>query len=196
MLKKILFLTVCFALVLCFAACKADNSESGNTTVTETQTTVAASGKQNEKQTTEAATKKQSEKSKTTKKSEKSESAKKSDSQQVTKKNSDGTFTLKGVKVDVVKYSGASLDDGKQLIENLTKVAVKNGKVLDKTQYDKSIVYILSGTNTKTNKTQFYKLQYIQDGSVGYLITYTADSREALGKDLSYVTDNYKDLAR
>ncbi len=195
--KKILVITVCAALLFSFASCKSKKEEAVSTTVAATTETTAAS--KEKQKTKEKQTQSSSEKSQATteKQVESGEKSKKQDkSQSVTKKNSDGTFSIKGVKVDVVKYSDASLSDGKQLIEKLVEGAVKNGEILDKSETDNSAVYIISGTNKSNSKAQFYKLQYIQDGSEGYLITYTADSREALGQDLNYVTQNYKELAR
>ena len=197
MLKRILVISVCFAILLSFASCKAGKGEKEKTTVTETQTTtVTQTQKQTEKQTTQPTTKKQTKKSKKSKKSKKEDKTEKNTSKAVTKKNDDGTFNIKGVKVDVVKYSGTDLNNGKKLIESLIKGAIKDATVLDKTRVDNRIAYLISGKDSNTGKTKFYRLQYIQDGSVGYLITYTADSRQAFERDLSYVTDNYKDLAR
>ena len=187
MSKKILIVTLCLALLFSFAACKTKKGESVSTTAADTTATTAQAG---EKQTTTA--KQKSSKQKQTSKEEKTTKQEKGES--VTKKNSDGTFTIKGVRADVVKYSGASLKDGKQLINNLIEGGLEDAKVLDKKESDNTVIYVISAKSS--DKTCYYTLQYIQDGSTGYLITFKADSREALGQDLSYVTHNYKKLAR
>lgn len=190
--RKILIVSICFVLLFSFASCKAKKSEGVSTTVADTTATTAQTTRQ---QTT--ARKQQSKKEEQTKSAEKSEkSTKSSTSQAVTTKNSDGTFTIKGVRVDVVKYSGADLKEGKQLIKDLIEGGLKNAKVLDEKQSDNTVIYVLSAKKSASDKTFYYVLQYIQDGSAGYLITFKADSREALGQDLSYVTHNYKKLAR
>lgn len=191
--RKILIITFVLTLVLCFASCKAKKSESEGATTEAQTTTVVSTQKQTEKQTTQKASEKPAKKSAISKKET---TAKNSDGEAVTKNNSDGTFTFKGVKTDVVKYSGATLDDGKNLIESLIKGAVKDSKILESTRKDNCITYLVSGTNAKTNKTRYFKLQYIQDVSTGYLITFSADSADVFNKDLSYVTDNYKKFAR
>lgn len=189
MSKKVLIALICILLLLSFASCKSKKAESVSTTASQSTTaTTAKSEKQETTEKTQPATEKQTKKSENT--------TKKQSSQSVTKKNSDGTFTINGIKADVVKYSGSSIDDGEHLVKNLIEGGLKNAKVIDSKKTDNNIIYIVSGATSKSDKVYFYKLEYIQNGSDGYLITYRADSQQALNADVSYVTENYKKIAR
>ena len=196
MSKRILVLCVCVAMIVCFTACKSQKSE--GTSSADTTVTAQVGEKQTTKEQTDSQIKKTE--SETTKQTESKKSEKKAENKEKstvpTKKNSDGTFNYKGVKTDVIKYSGASLADGKELIDNLVDGVMKDAEIIEQSQSDNSVICVLSAKNSKTNKTQYYKLQYIQDGSVGYLITFRADTQNALNQDLTYVTENYKELAR
>ena len=188
MSKKIIIALLCLVMLFSFASCKSKKGENVSTTASDTTATTVQSNKQETTEKTKSSTEKKSQKSesKTTKQS----------SQSVTKKNDDGTFTISGLKADVVKYSNSSIDDGEHLIKNLIDGGLKNAKIIDSKKADKTIIYIVSGVTSKSDKVYFYKLEYIQDGSDGYLITYRAPSQQALNADVSYVTENYKKIAR
>ena len=189
MSKKIIIALLCLVMLFSFASCKSKKGENVSTTASDTTATTVQSKKQETTEKTKSSTEKKAEKSK-------SKTTTKQTSQSVTKKNDDGTFTINGLKADVVKYSNSSIDDGEHLIKNLIDGGLKNAKIIDSKKADKTIIYIVSGVTSKSDKVYFYKLEYIQDGSDGYLITYRADSQQALNADVSYVTENYKKIAR
>lgn len=191
MSKKILIIAVSVLVAaFCFAACRSENK-----TTTQNQNASVTVYDKRGNEVTEKTTKGE------TAASEKAK--KKSDKQNTTaakkdswKKNDNGSYSNDKVTVDVSKYSGTSLNDGEELIKSLIKGGLSESEIIANNTSDKSVIYVVSGKKKGSDKTQFFKLEYVQDSSTGYLITYTADNRSDLDGDFSYVTKNYKKLAK
>lgn len=191
MSKKILIIAISAIVVaFCFAACKSETK-----TTTQNQKSSVTVYDKNGKEVTEKTTKSETTSATVKSKTEKSDKTT-TKKQNSWKKNDNGSYSNDKLTVDVSKYSGTSLNDGEELIKSLIKAGLRDTKIIANNKGDNSVIYIVSGKKKGSDKAQFFKLEYIQDSSTGYLITYTADNQSDLDSDLSYVTKNYKKLAR
>ena len=112
------------------------------------------------------------------------------------KKKDNGSYVKGDVRVDVVKYGSASLDEGKELIEQLAEGGLKGAKKLSNKGTDSSVIYRYSGQRIGSDKTEFIQFEYTVQKGTGYLITVVAAKQADLDADISYITDNLAKLAK
>lgn len=107
-----------------------------------------------------------------------------------------GTVVKGDVRVNVAKYGSATLDEGKELIEQLAAGGLKNAKKLASNQTKTAIVYDYSGTRIGADKAEFVRFTFTVQKGTGYLITVIAEKQADLDTDISYIMSNLAKLAK
>ena len=107
-----------------------------------------------------------------------------------------GTVVKGDVRVNVAKYGSATLDEGKELIEQLAAGGLKNAKKLADKQTKSTVVYDYSGTRIGADKAEFVRFAFTVQKGTGYLITVIADKQADLDTDISYIMSNLAKLAK
>ncbi|MBR2591064.1 MAG: hypothetical protein IKE65_09110 [Clostridia bacterium] len=112
------------------------------------------------------------------------------------KKKKNGSYVKGDVRVDVVKYGSASLDEGEELIQQLAEGGLKGAKKLSNKRTDTSVIYEYSGQRIGSKETEFIRFEFTEQKGTGYLITVIAAKQADLNSDISYITDNLAKLAK